>query len=52
MNQKEIIIINHKKALIKKAKGDIFLKKNNAADTMENTFTRIIISFISLRVMK
>ena len=51
-NQKAIIIINHKKALIKKARGDIFFKKNRAADAMANTFTSIIINLISLRVMK
>jgi hypothetical protein len=51
-NQKVIINENHSTALIRNAKGEIFLKKNNAADTMANTFTSIIITFISLRVIK
>ena len=51
-NQNRIIMINHKTELIKKAKGDIFLKKNSAADRIAKTFTIIIITLISLRVIK
>lgn len=47
-----IISMNHRTELIKKAKGDIFLKKNNPAERMANTFTSIISILISLRVMK
>ncbi len=51
-NQKAIIKPNHKIELIKKAKGDIFLKKNSPAESIANTFTSIIITFISRRVIK
>ena len=51
-NQNAIINVNHKKELSKNETGDIFLKKNKAADTMANIFIRIIIIFISLRVIK
>lgn len=50
--QKAIIKVNHKTELSKKASGDIFLRKNNAAETMANKFTTIIIIFISRRVIK
>jgi len=46
-NQNAIIIANQSTELIKKESGDIFLKKNKAADAMANTLTRIIISLIS-----
>lgn len=38
--------------LIKKAKGDIFLKKNKPAESMAKRFTNIIITFISRLVIK
>jgi hypothetical protein len=43
---------NHNTELMRKASGDIFLKKNNAAEVMANTFTSIIINFISLLEIK
>ena len=45
-------MINHNRELIKKAKGDIFLKKNSAADKMAKTFTITIITLISFLLMK
>ena len=51
-NQQETIIPNHKIALIKNASGETFLKNNNAADKIANTFTNISISLISLLVIK
>jgi hypothetical protein len=52
MNQKAIIKINHNSEPTKKANGDIFLKKKSAAEVMAKIFTSIIISRISLRVIK
>lgn len=37
---------------MRKAKGLIFLKKKNAAEAIANTFTNIINTFISLRLIK
>ena len=47
-----IIKENHNTELIKKAKGDTFLKKNKPADSMANTFTRMIMTLISRRDIK
>jgi hypothetical protein len=47
-----IINENHKTELIKKANGDIFLKKNKPADKMAKTLTNIIMILISRRVIK
>jgi hypothetical protein len=52
MNQKSNIIKNHMMELVKKASGEIFLKKNMAAVSKAKTFTRIIITLISFRLMK
>ncbi len=45
-------MMNHNMELNKKARGDIFLKKNKPAERMAKTFTSIIITLISLREMK
>lgn len=51
-NQNKIIIENHKAELNKNATGEIFLKKNNAAEINANTFTKIINTFISFLLIK
>ena len=50
--QNAIINENHNIELSKKAIGEIFLKKKNAAETMANKLTKTTINFISLRVIK
>ncbi len=52
MNQKAIIKVNHNRDPTKKARGDTFLKKKSAAEVIAKIFTSIIISRISLRVIK
>ncbi len=44
--------MNHSAELNRKASGDITLKKNNVADKIAYTFTKIIITLISRRLMK
>ncbi len=44
--------VNHKTDPTRKATGEIFLKKKRIAVVTANTFTRMIISLISLRVIK
>jgi hypothetical protein len=51
-NQNNIININHRAELNRKASGDITFKKNNAADKIAYTFTNIIIILISRRLIK
>jgi hypothetical protein len=51
-NQKASIIANHKTELTKNAMGETFLKKNNPAEIIENTFTTMIIILISCRLKK